>query len=361
MEGFVNSPDAVKGLEFYKELYKCCTPPGTTNAYMTEGLDAFKSGQVAMQMNFFAFFPGIYKDPNVGGDKIGFFVNPDGRTSTSRSSAARASRSSPTPTSKDDALEYIKWFAQPAVQKKWWALGGYSCLQGGAERPGFLTSAPFAHDFLDRWRSSRTSGPSPPMPQLLLAMQKRVHDYVVADKGTAKEALDGWSRTGPRSSRKKARSSPRSGSVVGCPGARPPSGRGAPAHPTTPERHSAPMTEASSMPATGRACRQGDAADRWPRRVRGLSDRAIAWLFIAPTIALLLAINIFPLLWTIRLSFTNYRANRPNAPIVNGSGCATTTRVLTDPDIWAQHAGRRRTSCSGRSRSRRCSASRWPV
>ena len=28
------------------------------------------------------------------------------------------------------------------------------------------------------------------MPQLLLDMQKRVHDYVVADKGTAQEALD---------------------------------------------------------------------------------------------------------------------------------------------------------------------------
>ena len=49
------------------------------------------------------------------------------------------------------------------------------------------------------------------------------------------------------------------------------------------------------------------------RRIRRLSDRAIAWLFIAPTILLLLAINIFPLIWTIHLSFTNYRANRPNA------------------------------------------------
>ncbi|MFI5002284.1 MAG: ABC transporter substrate-binding protein, partial [Reyranellales bacterium] len=76
MEGIVNSPGAVKGLEFYKALYKCCTAPGMTNAYMSEGLDAFKSGQVAMQMNWFAFFPGLYKDPNVGGDKIGFFVNP---------------------------------------------------------------------------------------------------------------------------------------------------------------------------------------------------------------------------------------------------------------------------------------------
>ncbi len=34
-------------------------------------------------------------------------------------------------------------------------------------------------------------------------------------------------------------------------------------------------------------------------KVRGLSDTAIAWLFIAPTIVLLLAINIFPLIWTI--------------------------------------------------------------
>jgi len=37
------------------------------------------------------------------------------------------------------------------------------------------------------------------------------------------------------------------------------------------------------------------------RRVRGLSDRAIAWLFIAPAIILLLAINIFPLIWAIYL------------------------------------------------------------
>jgi multiple sugar transport system permease protein len=70
------------------------------------------------------------------------------------------------------------------------------------------------------------------------------------------------------------------------------------------------------------------------RRVRGLSDRAIAWIFIAPTLALLLAINIFPLVWTIRLSFTNFRANRPNA-VVSGVGIANYVSVLTDPDVWA--------------------------
>ena len=69
------------------------------------------------------------------------------------------------------------------------------------------------------------------------------------------------------------------------------------------------------------------------RRVRGLSDRAIAWLFIAPTIVLLLAINIFPLIWTLRLSFTNFRANRPNAPIVD-VGIDHYVSILTDPDVW---------------------------
>jgi len=68
-------------------------------------------------------------------------------------------------------------------------------------------------------------------------------------------------------------------------------------------------------------------------RVRRLSDRAVAWLFIAPTMILLLAINIFPLIWAIRLSFTNYRANRPNEPVKN-VGLQNYERILTDSDTW---------------------------
>jgi multiple sugar transport system permease protein len=68
-------------------------------------------------------------------------------------------------------------------------------------------------------------------------------------------------------------------------------------------------------------------------QVRGLSDRQIAWLFISPTIVLLLAINIFPLLWTIWLSFTNYRANRLNRA-VEFIGLDNYRRVLSDGDIW---------------------------
>ena len=70
------------------------------------------------------------------------------------------------------------------------------------------------------------------------------------------------------------------------------------------------------------------------QRMRGLSDRSIAWIFIGPTMLLLLAINIFPLIWTIKLSFTNFRANRPNATPVD-VGIDNYVSVLTDPDVWA--------------------------
>jgi multiple sugar transport system permease protein len=69
------------------------------------------------------------------------------------------------------------------------------------------------------------------------------------------------------------------------------------------------------------------------RTVRGLSDRMVAWLFIAPTMLLLMAINIFPLIWTIQLSFTNYRANRPNEEVKN-IGISNYSRILTDSDTW---------------------------
>ena len=68
-------------------------------------------------------------------------------------------------------------------------------------------------------------------------------------------------------------------------------------------------------------------------KVRGLSDRAIAWIFISPTILILLAINIFPLIWTVYLSFTNYRVNRPKKD-VEFIGLRNYERILSDSDIW---------------------------
>lgn len=189
MQGWVNSAAAVKGLELYKSLYDCCVPPGHSNAYMTENLDAYKSGQVAMQMQFIAFFPGISKDPRVGGNKTGFFPIPRGDKQFAQLGGQGISVVKYSD-KQEQALEYIKWFAQPEIQKKWWAVGGFSVHNAVVKDPSFLKSKPYAKVFADSMAIVKDFWQEPTYAQLLLAMQKRVHDYVVAGKGTAKDALD---------------------------------------------------------------------------------------------------------------------------------------------------------------------------
>lgn len=192
MEGFVNSPEAIAGLEFYKALYDCCTPPGSSDTYMSENIDAYKSGQVALQMNFAFIWPGIHADPNVGGDKSGYFPNPAGPGGKQFAQLGGQGISVVAASAKQDAaLEYIKWFAQPEIQQKWWSLGGYSALRSVVEDPGFATSQPYAQTFLDSMAIVKDFWAEPSYASLLQASQKRFHDYAVAGQGTAKEALDG--------------------------------------------------------------------------------------------------------------------------------------------------------------------------
>jgi multiple sugar transport system substrate-binding protein len=91
---------------------------------------------------------------------------------------------------RNEALQYIKWFADPAVQKKWQAIGGSSAAKAVLNDPAYPKSSPFAQAFLDSMGMVVDFWAEPSYAQLMLAMQKRVHDFVVADKGTAKEALD---------------------------------------------------------------------------------------------------------------------------------------------------------------------------
>lgn len=188
MDGAVNGPDAVAGLEFYKELYKTGTPPGYTDAYMEASLDAFKSGQVAMAMNWFAFFPGLAADPDLKG-KIKFFVNPKEKVAASTLGGQGISVVSYSE-EQDAALEYIKWFADSEVQKQWNALGGFSAHNDVLNDPGYVSGAPYAAGFLEAMGSVKDFWQEPAYAELLIAMQKRLHDYIVADQGTAQEALD---------------------------------------------------------------------------------------------------------------------------------------------------------------------------
>jgi multiple sugar transport system permease protein len=57
-------------------------------------------------------------------------------------------------------------------------------------------------------------------------------------------------------------------------------------------------------------------------------------LLIAPAIATLLIVNIFPLMWSFGLSFFEYKANRIAPPVFKG--LANYQELFTDPEIWAR-------------------------
>jgi multiple sugar transport system permease protein len=60
--------------------------------------------------------------------------------------------------------------------------------------------------------------------------------------------------------------------------------------------------------------------------------RHIGGLLVTPALMLLFLMNIFPLLWSLGLSFFAYRANRARAP--SWVGLDNYARVLSDPDVW---------------------------
>ncbi|MCD4719700.1 MAG: sugar ABC transporter permease [Desulfobacula sp.] len=70
------------------------------------------------------------------------------------------------------------------------------------------------------------------------------------------------------------------------------------------------------------------------KKILNMSDRSIAWLFTLPTLILLIFINIYPLIWSIYLSFTNFKANRPGVPI-EWVGTKWYKKILLSEDVWA--------------------------
>jgi len=194
MDGFVNSDGAVEGLEYYKDLYECCTPPGSSDWYMSETIDAYKSGQTAFQMNFAFIWPGVDADPNVGGDKSGYFANPAGPAGQFAQLGGQGISVVSYSDNQEAALDYIKWFAQPEIQQRWWDMGGAPALRSVVEAPDFADSEPYAPAFLDSMAIVKDFWAEPTYAELLLSMQERVHNYVVAGQGTAEEALDGLVR-----------------------------------------------------------------------------------------------------------------------------------------------------------------------
>jgi len=69
------------------------------------------------------------------------------------------------------------------------------------------------------------------------------------------------------------------------------------------------------------------------RRRKGLSDYHVKMLFLLPTMVLLIAMNIFPLLWSLYLSFCDYSAIREEPP--RWAGLANYLELRYDSATWS--------------------------
>ena len=74
VDGYLNSPGAIAGIEYYRELFQY-VPPGFGDAFFVATNDAFVNGIVPMATNYFAFFPGLaVAETNPFADVTGYSV-----------------------------------------------------------------------------------------------------------------------------------------------------------------------------------------------------------------------------------------------------------------------------------------------
>ena len=193
-EGAINSPESVAALEYYRELYDCCQAPGLSNAFFAENNDAYMSGQVAMQMNYFAFFPGLANpEVNPYSETTGYFVNPAGPGGDHFASLGGQGISVISyldDDRKQAALDFIEWFGQDDTQAAWGAVGGYSANKAVLESAEFLEFAPFNPAFAETMGIVKDFYNIPEFGELLRISQDEMGAYVVGGEGTAQETMD---------------------------------------------------------------------------------------------------------------------------------------------------------------------------
>ncbi|HEX6385667.1 MAG TPA: extracellular solute-binding protein [Anaerolineae bacterium] len=192
--GVVNSPEAIEAIEFYRELYDCCQAPGLSNAFFAEVNDAFISGQVAMAMNYFAFFPALVNQSvNPYAETTGFFVNPagpDGDQHAALGGQGMSIISYISPERQEAAKDFIRWFAQEEIQAEWAALGGYTCNTNVLASEEFLNAAPYNPAFAETMTFVKDFWNIPEFGELLLVVQTELGEYIVGGQGTAEEAMN---------------------------------------------------------------------------------------------------------------------------------------------------------------------------
>ena len=189
VKGYLNSPESVEALKFYKELFQYA-PKNAADYYWQECLDAFKTGKVAMAMDYFAFFPGLL-DPAESqyAESTGFFPVPAGPKGHYISIGGQGMSISAYSKNVDAAKEYMKWFIQKPVQEKWAEMGGLTPYDEVLKSEAFLRATRYNKAFSDSFPHLRDFWAVPEYAELLQECQT-TWNSVLTGQMEAQAAMD---------------------------------------------------------------------------------------------------------------------------------------------------------------------------
>jgi multiple sugar transport system substrate-binding protein len=187
VKGALDSPDAVRALEFFSDLLES-SPPGGSKLGYGEALEPFVNNSTAMLMNYFAFFPDLAKKM---GDKVGFFAMPkNGELRAASLGGQGFSISTKTPASQQElARTFIAWFEQKSTQEQWVKKpGGFTANSAILKSAEFKAASPYNAAFADSMDIVQDFWNVPSYNELIAAAAQRVGE-ALDGKVSAKEAL----------------------------------------------------------------------------------------------------------------------------------------------------------------------------
>lgn len=166
--GLLNSPESVEALEDYRKLFTF-NPPGWGNAFFAEVNTAMAQGQVAMGMNFFAFFPSLVNEAtNPHAANMGFFANPPGPRGDDFAALGGQGISVVSYSeNQEEAMKFLEWFIKEETQDRWAELGGYTAHAAILESEKFRNATPFNEAFFQTMFKVRDFWALPEYAELL--------------------------------------------------------------------------------------------------------------------------------------------------------------------------------------------------
>lgn len=152
IEGVVNDDAGHKAMDVLVNQMKPLTPKGSGNWFIDEVNAAMAQGKVCVAFNWVATLGGqldpeqstLGKTPEEIQEKLGFAALPEGETNfvPLGGMGMHISKYS-SEENQAEALNFIKWFETPEVQKLWAQAGGVPARTDALESPEFLEAAPW--------------------------------------------------------------------------------------------------------------------------------------------------------------------------------------------------------------------------